>query len=598
MEGLILLRSRPTLLKATFPLLRTCYYQRPVPAALISSAAYTSAAPTAVPAVPLPTHAREHVVTSPLPPVTLPTGDLPTLLYQRLEKYRHLDAIECVVTGRKYTFGEVLDLGLRWGGIVNSVLPPPSPSSPPAPRSVALLSKNNPEFPIILLGTLAAGASVATINCNYTAEEVARQLAGSEAGMLVTDPQLEGVAIEALAKLGKNLPVFVNGASSGGHASIPELLNDPNRPYCDLVESPPESMAVMLFSSGTTGPPKGVVLPHRAFTSNLAMFTHPGILGFQLPAEGEEQDTVTGLMPFYHIYGLYVVTLISMHQAAKVMSFPAFDSATFTRVIREQRVRVIHLVPPTLNFLTMSNQVTSNDLASVRVAMCAAAPVPPTVAKLFKDKAPNPVIFQEGFGMTEALGTHMTPLNEERLGFCGKVVPNTEAKVVNEDGEALPEGHRGELCIRSPSLMTGYYKNPQATAETLDAEGWLHTGDVAVHEDGFFSIVDRIKELIKVKGFQVSPSELEDTLLQHKGVTDVAVVGVPDDRAGELPRAYIVKSSESCSAEDIHGFLRDKLADFKQLHGGIRFVDSLPKNPTGKILRRELKEMAAEDIDP
>ncbi|MPC69331.1 4-coumarate--CoA ligase-like 2 [Portunus trituberculatus] len=197
--------------------------------------------------------------------------------------------------------------------------------------------------------------------------------------------------------------------------------------------------------------------------------------------------------------------------------------------------------------------------------------------------------------MTETLGSHMTPLDDERLGYCGKVVPNVMAKVINAEGEALPEGERGELCIKTPSVMTGYYKNPKVTAQTIDSEGWLHTGDVAIHTDGFFSIVDRLKELIKVKGFQVSPSELEDVLLEHEGVADVAVIGVPDDRAGELPRAYIVRSSSSCSEEDIHKFMKERAAEFKQLKGGVRFLDALPKNQTGKILKRELQEIAAKE---
>ncbi|KAG0713288.1 4-coumarate--CoA ligase-like 7 [Chionoecetes opilio] len=214
------------------------------------------------------------------------------------------------------------------------------------------------------------------------------------------------------------------------------------------------------------------------------------------------------------------------------------------------------MVPPMLNFLTSSDQVTPADLESVRGAMCSAAPVPSTTAKLFKEKAPHPVTFQEGFGMTETLGTHMTPLDDERLGYCGKVAPNVEAKVISEEGKALPR-ERGE---------------------------------------SFASGVHRLKELIKVKGFQVAPSELEDVLLQHSGVMDVAVVGVPDDRAGELPRAYVVRSPSSCTEDDIHKFLKERLADFKQLKGGVRFVDALPKSPTGKVLRRELQAVAAKDL--
>ncbi|XP_063847795.1 uncharacterized protein LOC135092925 [Scylla paramamosain] len=576
------------LLRAAYPILRPWQRLSPVtPASVTHVSSHAQEQPR-----------EKNVVYSSFPSMALPTQDLPHLLYERLQKWRHLDAMECSVTGRKYTYGEVLDKGLRFGGIVNTFLPPASSSASPEEkiRTVTFFSQNCPEFPIFLLGTLATGATLATINSNYTAAEVARQLAHSEAGLVVTEPLLEGMVREALVKLGKDLPVVVNGVSQQGYPNVRDMLDDPARPFCDLVQTHPEDMAVMLFSSGTTGPPKGVQLSHRAFTSNLTFFTHPKIFPYHPSKEGEAQEVVTGLTPFYHVNGLYLITLIGMYQGAKVVSFPAFDPVSYVRVIREHKIGILHLVPPILNFLTMSDKVTSADLASVRGAICAAAPVPSTTSKLFKEKAPNPIIFQEGFGMTEILGSHMTPLDDERLGYCGKVVPNVMAKVINAEGEALPEGERGELCIKSPSLMTGYYKNPTVTAQTLDAEGWLHTGDVAIHTDGFFSIVDRLKELIKVKGFQVSSSELEDVLLEHTAVADVAVIGIPDDRAGELPRAYIVRSSSSsCSEEDIHGFLKERVAEFKQLKGGVRFVDALPKNQTGKVLKRELQELAAKE---
>ncbi|KAK7084875.1 hypothetical protein SK128_003932 [Halocaridina rubra] len=189
----------------------------------------------------------------------------------------------------------------------------------------------------------------------------------------------------------------------------------------------------------------------------------------------------------------------------------------------------------------------------------------------------------------------MTPISEEKIGSCGKLVSNVEAKIVDiSTGATLPEGERGELCLKTPSIMSYYHKNPEATAAVIDSEGWFHTGDIVIHQDGFFSIVDRLKELIKVKSHQVSPSEIEEELLRHPGVMDAGVVGVPDDRSGELPRAYIVKKGDT-SAEDIMNFMKERVASVKQLKGGIRFVESLPKNPTGKMLRRVLQEMAVAD---
>lgn len=532
---------------------------------------------------------EKNVVYSPFPPLELPNQGIPSLIFNRLTKWSNFDAIECGITGRKYTYGGMMDRALRWGGVVNQVMPPSSKR-----RNLLYYSPNAPEYPIVVLGTQAVGAMVTTINHNYTVFEVAEQLDDCDVNMAVVDPKFEKILRAALKKLSITLPIFTNGVSEYGSPNFLEIIEDTQRPFADLVEVPAESIAMLLYSSGTTGKPKGVALSHRAFTNNMAMFTRPEIFAYQ-PTTKEHQENTTGVMPFYHTYGTQVINMFNLYLGAKTISLPAFTPADFVRIIKDYNVGIVHLVPPILHFLVNSPAVTSNDLASVRCAMCAAAPVPPPSANALKEKAPNPVLFQEGFGMTEALGTHMTPVEQEVIGYCGKLVSNTEAKLIDtQTGEALSEGQQGELCIRSPSLMSYYHKNPEATAEAIDAEGWLHTGDVAFHEDGFFSIVDRLKELIKVKGYQVSPSQLEEELLKHPGVMDAGVTCVKDERAGELPRAYIVRKS-NCSAEDIMSYMKDRMAPYKQLKGGIRFVEDLPKNPTGKLLRKVLKEMAAND---
>ncbi|KAK3853350.1 hypothetical protein Pcinc_040108 [Petrolisthes cinctipes] len=537
------------------------------------------------------THSEEQNVLCGPPPISaMPQEDLHHLIFSRAAKWSHMDCFECSVSGKKYTYGEVMDRALRWGGILSRV----AASSSRDVKKVGFFCTNAPEFPIILLGSLAYGSCFVTFSSNYTVDEVARQITDSEVDVFVTDSGLEKVLEDALNKTGKKLPVFVNGNSAYGHPNLCQLIEDPARPFIDPVKVPVESAATILYSSGTTGKPKGVVMSHKAFTANLASFTHPDFYDIPPYSDGQ-QDVVLGVLPFYHIYGLYVTSLLNLYNGVKIVSFPSFQPEDFLRVLRDQQVRVLHLVPPMLNFLVKSPIVTSRDLASVEGVMVAAAPVPISSAKRFKEKAPKKVKFQEGFGMTETLGTHMTPLNDERLGYCGKTVVGVKAKVVNEAGEALPEGERGELCLKTPSLMTSYYNNPETTKDSIDGDGWFHTGDVAIHQDGFFSIVDRIKELIKVKGLQVSPSELEDLLLKHPGVGEVGVVGVADERSGELPRAYVVKKDKSTTEEDLHQFLSSKVSGYKQLKGGIRFMDGLPKNATGKLLRKDLKEIAAKD---
>ncbi|XP_042241018.1 4-coumarate--CoA ligase 5-like [Homarus americanus] len=533
---------------------------------------------------------EKNVVYSDIPDIPTPHIDLPGLIFSRAKNWMNHDAIECGITGRKYTYAGMIDRALRWGGVVQQVLSAPSSS-----KLITLFCSNAPEFPILLLGSQAVGVTITTISSASTVEELARQLEDSGTEVVVTDPQFEEVLMSALARLNKVMTIFVNGDSAHGHPNLRHIIEDDSKPLVEPVENPLTSTSLLLYSSGTTGKPKGVELSHSAIVSNLVNFSHPDLLAYRC-ATAKEQEVVVGVMPFYHTYGIYVVGLISWYLGAKIVTLPAFTPHDFVRVVKDHKVRILHLVPPILNFMVMSPTVTPTDLVNVEVAMCAGAPVPVTAAEALKKKAPKPILFQEGFGMTEALATHMTPVNEEKIGSCGKCLPNAMAKVADlSTGKALPAGERGELRIKSPSLMKGYHKNPTAFAESFDDDGWFCTGDVATQENGFFYIVDRIKELIKVKGYQVSPSELEDLLLQHSGVKNVAVVGVPDERAGEMPRAYVIRQDDT-TEEDLNKFLEPRVAAYKYLKGGIKFVDELPTNATGKVLKRQLKELAAKDL--
>jgi len=275
----------------------------------------------------------------------------------------------------------------------------------------------------------------------------------------------------------------------------------------------------------------------------------------------------------------------------KIITLPKFDPEMYIRALSTYKPTLVNLVPPLVSFLSSDNSVKAQHLASVKTVTGGAAPFGPTMISKFLAKcSPNKPKFQEGFGMTESSPvTHVQPLNDSYLGGCGFPVPNTMAKIVDlETGEPLPPDQDGELCVSGPQVMLGYHRNRRATKNTVK-EGWLHTGDVARYrEDGQFVIVDRLKELIKVKGHQVAPSELEDLIRQHEGVVEVAVTGIPDERAGELPRAYVIRKNRKVQEQDIMKFVAAHVAPHKKL-GGVMMVDSLPKNQTGKVLRRELK---------
>ncbi|KAA0203789.1 hypothetical protein HAZT_HAZT002554 [Hyalella azteca] len=270
---------------------------------------------------------------------------------------------------------------------------------------------------------------------------------------------------------------------------------------------------------------------------------------------------------------------------------------------------ILHTVPPILGFLAQTPEVRPEFLQTVRLLVCGAAPVGEALARCITHKFGSLFKFQEGYGMTEMSPvSHVSAKAGYVPGSCGVPVPNTAAKIVHvKTGVALAAGEgEGELLIKGPQfilslchfqVMKGYLKNEVATAETIDSDGWLHTGDVAkVDSDGNFYIVDRLKELIKVKGFQVAPAELEDLLRGFVGVADVAVVGVPDDKLGERPRAYVVKHpNNSVTEAALEQFVASKVSVHKRLTGGVVFVDAIPKNSTGKIMRKELREMAAKE---
>ncbi|XP_047471309.1 4-coumarate--CoA ligase 3-like isoform X2 [Penaeus chinensis] len=529
-----------------------------------------------------------HVFESHFPDVPLPQSPLTPIVFEEASKWGHKTATECGYTGRSYTYSQLVDGIMRWGGMLQRMA-----TDRANPGTVAILAPNCPEYPIVFFGSIGVGATVTTINAAYTPEEIARHLDDSGANLLVVEGVMEPLAEAALKVLKREVPVVVNGPSANARPNLREIIADSNTPFADFVDVPLDRVAALPYSSGTTGKPKGVSLTHSAIANNIAMYHNPHTINAE-KAEGDHQEVLMGLLPFFHIYGMCVIMSSGLCRGAKIVTLPKFEPQVYASVLKKHKISVLHTVPPLLQFVAASPAVAPDDLSHVHTVMCGAAPVPPAAAMALKEKVSRPIFFQEGFGMTETLCTHMTPKGEEKLGYCGKLVPHTRAKIVDlETGAALPPGAEGELCVHSPALMAGYHNNPEATSDCFDAEGWFHTGDVAVcDKEGYFSIVDRIKELIKVKGLQVSPSELEDILLRHPGVADVGITAVDDERAGEVPRAYVVRRNQDLSEKDLHTFLGSRVAPHKQLAGGIRFVEELPKNPTGKLLRRQLKKMA------
>lgn len=528
-----------------------------------------------------------NILRSEVPDLDLPTGNSFATVFRDTSKWSDKIATECNITGRSYNYGSLLDKTTRWGGMLSKL-------GVSKGDVIALALTNCPEYPIALFGALSIGASVTTISSSFTAEEICRQLTDCNACLVVGDPLIEKTIQEALTLYKKPTHLVINGASSISSAiNLQHILDDPTIPYADPVQLSGNEVAILPYSSGTTGPPKGVAISHNAINAHMINFTHPLTFGHK-ETTADQQDASLCVLPFYHMYGMMPIMAIGLFKGLKLVCIPKFNPDTYVDTIYKHKIATLHLVPPMMNFLINSPTATAERLASLDVLFCGAAPVPPSGAKAIIEKLGRPINFQEGFGMTETIITALVPRGADRLGTIGKVLPNILAKVVDlTTGETLPAHTDGEICYKGPTMMIGYHNNPKATAETVDEEGWLHSGDVGRYdEEGFIKIVDRTKELIKVKGLQVSPSELEDIIRQHPGVLDVGVLGIPDDRLGEAPRAYVV-AKDGVTEDSINEFLDPRISRHKKLVGGIKFLDSLPKSPTGKLLRKELKKLVS-----
>jgi acyl-CoA synthetase (AMP-forming)/AMP-acid ligase II len=343
-------------------------------------------------------------------------------------------------------------------------------------------------------------------------------------------------------------------------------------------------IAAIPYSSGTSGLSKGVMLSHRNLVAN--MIQMEGVFAVS------PEDVVIAVLPFFHVYGLCVIMNLGLLGGATLVTMPRFELEQFLDLLERYRVTRAYVVPPIALALAKHPAVEGRNLSALRHIICAAAPLGADLAEEVAQRIGCPV--SQGYGMTETSPRALVvPLftTAKKPGSVGPPIPGTECRLVDPDtGEDASPGEPGELWMRGPQVMRGYLGNPKATAAMIDGDGWLHSGDVAiVDEDGWFTIVDRVKELIKYKGFQVAPAELEAILITHPQVADCAVIGVPDDEAGELPKAFVVPAGDDLDSEELMAFVAEQVAPHKRIRV-IELVAEIPKSPTGKILRRLLRE--------
>ncbi|MGW0912233.1 4-coumarate--CoA ligase family protein [Streptomyces sp. NPDC002784] len=454
---------------------------------------------------------------------------------------------------------------------------------------LALHSPNTVAFPTAFYAATRAGASVTTVHPLATPEEFAKQLKDAEARWIVTVSPLLEVARRAAGLAGGIEEILVCDSAPGHRSLIDMLASTAPEPQVDI--DPAEDIAALPYSSGTTGVPKGVMLTHRQIATNLAQL-EPSI-----PAK--PGDRILAVLPFFHVYGLTALMNAPLRKGATVVVLPRFELETFLAAIQDHRITDLFVAPPIVLALAKHPLVAQYDLSSLRHIVSAAAPLDAQLAAACSRRLNLPPIGQ-AYGMTElSPGTHVVPLESMREappGTVGKLIAGTEMRIVSLDdpGKDLDVGEAGEILIRGPQVMKGYLKRPEDTAAMIDEEGWLHTGDVGrVDTDGWLFVVDRVKELIKYKGFQVAPAELEALLLTHPGIADAAVIGVPDDNGNEVPRAYVVRqpSAADLSEGEVMMHVAERVAPYKRIRQ-VSFIDGVPRAASGKILRRELRERA------
>ncbi|XP_058821376.1 uncharacterized protein LOC131683420 [Topomyia yanbarensis] len=527
----------------------------------------------------------------------IPHTTLDQYVWENFGQWANKTAVVCGATGRNYTYGKLRDhcaaLAIRlqqkcklgFGDTLAVCLP------------------NVPEFPAITLGAIEAGLIVTTINPIYTAEEISKQLIDSDTKILFGTASNYPVLKEATNLAQRKIPIVCVRTSSDdalpdGAIDFIELSNPSGVHFSNLQHHnrDPEDVVFLPYSSGTTGLPKGVELTHTNIVANSEMLqVKAGQSALLLPTTDTFQDVLPCVLPFFHIYGLTVTMVSKLLLGTKLVTLPSFRPDTFIDALTTHKGTVLHVVPPIVIFMSNHDMVKPQHLKSIRNIFSGAAPMGALDAERLIAKAPD-VVFAQGYGLTETSPVVLIgPLGSNNHSSVGSPPPRTQAKIValnDPTNTALGPNETGELLVRGPQVMKGYHNNKQATDDIFAEGGWLRTGDIAHYDDNFqFYITDRLKELIKVKGFQVAPAELEEILRDHPEVEDAAVVGQAHPISGEVPRAFIVRRKNSIVSEnDLKQYVAEKVAVYKKLEGGVTFLETIPKNASGKILRRQLRE--------
>jgi acyl-CoA synthetase (AMP-forming)/AMP-acid ligase II/enoyl-CoA hydratase/carnithine racemase len=511
---------------------------------------------------------------SPYPDIEIPEVSLCDIVFTHCDRLKDKPAFIDAPSGRTVTFGQarqlanhvakgLCDRGLKKGDVAALYLP------------------NLPEYPPIFHGISRAGGVVTTANPLYSPEDLGRQLKDANAKFIFTIPQLMEKAIGASSHASIK-EIFSVGAPADGATAFSELIKNDGKPP-EVKIDPREDLVALPYSSGTTGLPKGVMLTHYNLVANLSQCKETDIF--------EEGHTVFSILPFFHIYGMTCLVNATMFAGSTVVTMPQYEPEAFLRALQDYKVDTTYVAPPLVLMLAKHPLVERFDLSKLQHVVSGAAPMNGALAKACAERIG--CIVCQGYGMTEASPvTHANYTDPDRCrpNTVGVALANTECRIVDvSTGKDCGPNQEGEILIRGPQVMKGYLNDPESTEKTIDKDGWLHTGDVGtIDDEGRYRVYDRVKELIKYKGFQVPPAELEGILLTHPAVADAAVIPAPDSEAGEVPVAFVVTRAPVSETALIE-FVAERVSPYKKVRA-VNFIEAVPKSAAGKILRRELKE--------
>ncbi|CAL5328519.1 unnamed protein product [Camellia sinensis] len=531
---------------------------------------------------------QEFIFRSKLPDIYIPNHlPLHTYCFENISQFSSRPCIINGSTGDTYTYADVEliarkvsaglnNLGIRQGDVI------------------MLLLHNSPEFVFSFLGASYSGITITTANPFYTPAEIEKQAKASKAKLIIT----QSCYVEKVTEFGKENDIkIVSTDSTPGNSCLHfSELSQADETNAPAVKINPDDVVALPYSSGTTGLPKGVMLTHKGLVTSVAQ---------QVDGENpnlyfHSEDVIMCVLPLFHIYSLNSVLLCALRVGAAILIMQKFEIKLLMELVHKYKVTIAPFAPPIVLAIANSPVFDDYDLSSIRTVMSGGAPMGKELEDTVRAKLPNAKLGQ-GYGMTEAgpvlsmcLAFAKEPF-EIKSGSCGTVVRNAEMKIVDPDtGASLPQNQAGEICIRGDQIMKGYLNDPEATERTIDKEGWLHTGDIGYIDDNDeLFIVDRLKELIKYKGFQVAPAELEAMLIAHPDISDAAVVPMKDEAAGEVPVAFVIRANGSKITEDeIKQYISKQVVFYKRINR-VFFADSIPKAPSGKILRKDLRAKLA-----